>query len=163
MYNKIRNPETNRNVSIFSKKGQTILLNFITKSQTMQGGGINDTQTGAKELTIDTMKSKVFANNGEKWFVKFYAPWCGHCNSMEDDWNKAANSTYLKTHNVHLGSFNMDISDHKTFAEKHQLNIRGFPTLKLFENENSPVIEFNRNQRNTSEFINFVKQTLEKE
>ena len=29
MYNKILNPETNRKVSIFSKKGKEILMNFI--------------------------------------------------------------------------------------------------------------------------------------
>jgi len=37
-------------------------------------------------LTDDNFEELV-DNSNESWFVEFYAPWCGHCKSLEPEWN----------------------------------------------------------------------------
>ena len=57
--------------------------------------------------------------------VKYYAPWCGHCKSMAEDFKKAA--TELKGKAVLA---DVDATVEKELAQEY--GIRGFPTLKLF-------------------------------
>lgn len=66
------------------------------------------------------------------WLVEFYAPWCGHCQSLAPAWKKAA--TALKGV-VNVGA--VDADSHKQLAG--QYGVTGFPTIKIFgANKNSP-------------------------
>ncbi|XP_061742379.1 protein disulfide-isomerase A6-like [Nerophis ophidion] len=66
------------------------------------------------------------------WLVEFYAPWCGHCQSLTPDWKKAA--TALKGI-VKVGA--VDADQHKSLGG--QYGVRGFPTIKVFgANKNKP-------------------------
>ncbi|KAF7230700.1 protein disulfide-isomerase A6 isoform X2 [Nothobranchius furzeri] len=66
------------------------------------------------------------------WLVEFYAPWCGHCQSLAPEWKKAA--TALKGI-VKVGA--VDADQHKSLGG--QYGVRGFPTIKIFgANKNKP-------------------------
>lgn len=41
------------------------------------------------ELTDDDF-DEVVMNSQDAWFVKFYAPWCGHCKKLAPIWNEVA-------------------------------------------------------------------------
>jgi len=58
------------------------------------------------------------------WFVKFYAPWCGHCKQLEPVWAELA--TRLKGA-AHVAK--VDATKERWLAD--QWDIEGFPTLKL--------------------------------
>jgi len=58
--------------------------------------------------------------------VEFYAPWCGHCKSLAPNYGLAA--TQLKGEGVVLGKLDA------TVHQGHGVEIRGYPTLKIYRN-----------------------------
>ncbi len=65
------------------------------------------------------MKSK------DMWLIEFYAPWCGHCKSLEPHWNKAASELKGK---VKLGK--LDATVNKKISDRYR--VQGYPTIKIF-------------------------------
>jgi protein disulfide-isomerase A1 len=61
-------------------------------------------------------------------FVKFYAPWCGHCKTMAAGYSKLAKR--MKTEENGIPIAKVDATVENTLAE--QFGVKGFPTLKFF-------------------------------
>ncbi|XP_011160406.1 protein disulfide-isomerase A6 homolog [Solenopsis invicta] len=70
-------------------------------------------------------------NSDHIWIVEFYAPWCGHCQQLTPEYDKAA--TALKGV-VKVGAVNAD--EHKSLGSKY--GVRGFPTIKIFGLDKKP-------------------------
>ncbi len=75
-----------------------------------------------------------FLAQNEFVFVKFYAPWCGHCKKMAPGYAKLGKRMLDENSNVKIAK--LDATIHKEAATKHK--VQGFPTLKFFIN-GSPV------------------------
>ncbi|SPP79392.1 protein disulfide-isomerase A6 homolog [Drosophila guanche] len=90
---------------------------------------------GVVELTPSNFDREVLQDDAV-WIVEFYAPWCGHCQSLVPEYKKLAKA--LKGV-VKVGSVNAD-SDNTLSG---QFGVRGFPTIKIFgSNKRSPT-DFN--------------------
>lgn len=82
------------------------------------------------DLTPSNFDSLV-VNSDNIWVVEFYAPWCGHCQQLIPEYDKAA--TALKGV-VKVGAVNVD--EHKSLGSKY--GITGFPKIKIFGLESKP-------------------------
>lgn len=93
--------------------------------------GMYPSSSNVIDLTPNNF-DKLVINSDEVWIVEFYAPWCGHCQQLVPEYQKAA--TALKGA-VKVGAVNAD--DHKELGGRY--GVRGFPTIKIFgANKNKP-------------------------
>merc|ERR1712051_848689 len=64
-------------------------------------------------------------------FVKFYAPWCGHCKRLAPTWEKLAEK-FKDNENVVIGHVDCTAGDnaHRALCDSNGVN--GFPTLLIY-------------------------------
>ena len=81
-------------------------------------------------LTAETFSQQIslipskFAGAG--WFVKFYAPWCSHCQHMADAWTELAREMKGK---LNIGEVNCE-AESKLCKD---VKLRGYPSLIFFK------------------------------
>ena len=91
------------------------------------------------ELTPETF-DKTVVQSSERWFVMFYAPWCGHCKKLKPIFHEAAAKLGNK---LRFGK--VDASKHDDL--KKRFDVSGYPTLKLFENGVAKAYKGKRTRR----------------
>merc|ERR550514_935243 len=64
-----------------------------------------------------------------KWFVKFFAPWCTHCQKIAPIWEKLADLAANKEWPAKVAE--VDCTSNKDICEKYQ--VKGYPTLLWIE------------------------------
>eukprot|EP00040_Diaphanoeca_grandis_P023494 m.127848 g.127848 ORF g.127848 m.127848 type:complete len:377 (-) comp29300_c0_seq2:134-1264(-) len=109
--------------------------------------------------TIDgltTLTDASFSSATKKGFafVKFFAPWCGHCKRMQPAWVELA-SDYESNPSVVIGE--MDCTLHKDVCKNE--NVKGYPTLLTF-NDGKRAAKY-AGAREVAAFRSFVEMQLE--
>ena len=61
------------------------------------------------------------------WFVKFYAPWCGHCKSLAPTW-----SEFKRLHYDDLNVAKVDCTSSEGSPLCSMMEVRGYPSLLFF-------------------------------
>lgn len=86
-------------------------------------------------------------------FVDFFAPWCGHCKSLEPEYAIVADS-FLKLSSQAIVA-SVDADEHKSLAGRFE--VRGFPTLLWFP-AGSQTPEKYSGGRSAADIVSFINE-----
>jgi len=103
-------------------------------------------ENGLHVLTADS-----FADSTSKGdtFVKFYAPWCGHCQKLAPVWDELA-KVFEKDEQVKVAK--VDCTKHQSVCQEQE--VRGYPTLAYFSS--GKKVETYKGARTLAELKDFV-------
>lgn len=77
------------------------------------------------KLTRDNFEEKV--GDGKVYFIKFFAPWCGHCKRLAPTWEELAKDLQ---DNSDVAIAHVDCTIHRDICT--QAEVKGYPTLKAY-------------------------------
>lgn len=100
-------------------------------------------------LNAETFQSLVTMTQ-EPWFIKFYAPWCHHCQAMAPTWVQVAKEMEGK---LNVGEVNCE-------AEKRlckDARLRGYPTILFFRGGERSEYE---GLRGIGDFIHYANKAV---
>jgi protein disulfide-isomerase-like protein len=108
----------------------------------------------AKVIDLNPTNWETYIEKSEKpAFVKFFAPWCGHCKKMKPDWDKLG-ELFRDDANVLIGDVDCT-GNSKSLCEKY--NVKGYPTLKTFWKTASDDYSGGRGFEELKEFASNLK------
>ncbi|XP_023229133.1 thioredoxin domain-containing protein 5-like [Centruroides sculpturatus] len=111
---------------------------YVSKMKEQEFGNNKDSVEGAipesvsrPEMAIIQLTENDFEETIETGvtFVKFFAPWCGHCRNLEPTWNHLGQKFSM---NDRIKIAKVDCTLHENLCSKHKVD--GYPTLLLFRN-----------------------------
>ncbi|KAE9972411.1 hypothetical protein BLS_004039 [Venturia inaequalis] len=101
-------------------------------------------------LTAESFQ-KLVTTTRDPWFIKFYAPWCGHCQAMAPGWASMAREMQGS---LNIGEVNCDIE--KRLCK--DVRAKGYPTLLFFRG--GERVEYN-GLRGVGDLIAFSKKAID--
>ncbi|KAI0010016.1 thioredoxin-like protein [Xylariaceae sp. FL0662B] len=101
-------------------------------------------------LTADSFQSLVTMTQ-EPWFIKFYAPWCHHCQAMASNWQQLAKEMKGK---LNIGEVNCDAESRLC----KDVRLRGYPTILFFRG--GERVEYD-GLRGLGDFIHYAEKALD--
>lgn len=94
--------------------------------------------------------------DGKLYFVKFYAPWCGHCKKLAPAWSELGKSF---DNDSAVVIAHVDCTKAKTVCSNAKIG--GYPTLKLFyDGEEQEAYRGGRDLPAMKDFLSKQKLTL---
>ena len=111
----------------------------------------------SEEAQVDNglwvLNEKSFAKAVEKgdFFIKFYAPWCGHCQKMAPAWADLAKAN---ENNAKVKIAKIDCTQAQSICQSNQ--VRGYPTLHYFRD--GKIHETYKGGRDLSALKDFIAE-----
>ena len=93
---------------------------------------------------------KIVKDETKDVFVKYYAPWCGHCKKLIEPWTELA-TKMAEFPNVVIGKFDA------TANEAEGVEVRGYPTLIFYPKDNKEGVSYD-GERDVASFEAWLKE-----
>jgi protein disulfide-isomerase len=87
----------------------------------------------------------------DPWFIKFYAPWCGHCQAMAPIWTQLGKELKGK---LNVGEVNCDVESRLC----KDVRLRGYPTILFFRG--GERVEYT-GLRGLGDFVSYTNKAIE--
>lgn len=94
---------------------------------------------------------KLVTTTHDPWFIKFYAPWCHHCQALAPNWHQMARELQGK---LNVGEVNCD-AEARLCKDVH---VRGYPTIHFFRG--GERVEYD-GLRGLGDLISYAKKALD--
>jgi protein disulfide-isomerase len=101
-------------------------------------------------LTAETFQSVVTMTQ-DPWFIKFYAPWCSHCQAMAPNWVQLAKEMKGR---LNIGEVNCDVE--KRLCK--DVKLHGYPTILFFRG--GERVEYD-GLRGLGDFISYANKAID--
>ncbi|CCF45592.1 thioredoxin [Colletotrichum higginsianum] len=101
-------------------------------------------------LTAEKFQSLVTMTQ-EPWFVKFYAPWCHHCQAMAPNWQQLAKEMKGR---LNVGEVNCDVETRLC----KDVRLRGYPTILFFKGGERVEYE---GLRGLGDFVHYAEKAID--
>merc|ERR1712189_59921 len=88
---------------------------------------------------------------GDLTFVKFFAPWCGHCRSLAPTWDLLSTKFAGKVKIAEV-----DCTQNQSLCKRYRID--GYPTLILFK-DGKPIHEY-QGGRDIKTLTNFIEKKM---
>ncbi|KAF2877486.1 thioredoxin-like protein [Massariosphaeria phaeospora] len=122
----------------------------VTKAEPVKATSTANPSGIVEPLTAEKFQTLV-TNTLDPWFVKFYAPWCHHCQAMAPNWSQMAREMRGK---LNVGEVNCDV-EKRLCKEAH---VKGYPTILFFRG--GERVEYN-GLRGLGDFLDYAQKVAE--
>mmetsp|Transcript_12890 Transcript_12890/g.21047 ORF Transcript_12890/g.21047 Transcript_12890/m.21047 type:complete len:211 (+) Transcript_12890:30-662(+) len=107
------------------------------------------------ELNPKTFEEAIHNKNA---FVKFYAPWCGHCKSLAPTWDELADS-FAASPSLVIGSVDCTAGDNEELCSGY--GVQGYPTIKYFKDYDTEGMDY-AGGRDLESLVTFAGDELDR-
>ncbi|KAL2504688.1 Protein disulfide isomerase-like 1-2 [Abeliophyllum distichum] len=114
-------------------------------------------EEGEKVLTLDHSNFSETVSKHNFVVVEFYAPWCGHCQALAPEYEKAA--SILSSHDPPIVLAKVDANDESNRELASEFEIQGFPTIKILRNGGKNIQEY-KGPREADGIVDFLKKQV---
>eukprot|EP01062_Namystynia_karyoxenos_P009955 TRINITY_DN1351_c0_g3_i1.p1 TRINITY_DN1351_c0_g3~~TRINITY_DN1351_c0_g3_i1.p1 ORF type:complete len:224 (+),score=124.23 TRINITY_DN1351_c0_g3_i1:89-673(+) len=97
-------------------------------------------------------------NSGKNAFIKYFAPWCGHCKRMKPDWDKLMGE-FETSSSVIVADVDCTSDGGKPICDEK--GVQGFPTIKYYKDGDTKGADYNGG-REFDALLKFTKESLER-
>ena len=94
---------------------------------------------------------KLVTNTQDPWFVKFYAPWCHHCQALAPSWLQMSKELQGK---LNIGEVNCDAEPRLC----KDVRVKGYPTIHFFRG--GERVEYD-GLRGLGDLVSYAKKALD--
>ena len=101
-------------------------------------------------LTAESFQNLVTTTQ-DPWFIKFYAPWCHHCQAMAPNWAEVGRDMKTK---LNIGEVNCDVQSRLC----KDVRLKGYPTILFFKG--GERVEYD-GLRGVGDLLNFANKATD--
>jgi len=117
---------------------------------------IPETNDGPVKVIVTKSLEEIITNPHTNVFIKFYAPWCGHCKTIAPIWQELGEK-FAGNEKVVIGEIDAIAN---ALPYKFASSVQGFPTFILYTTQNKEGILY-QGERTVDDFTQFVNSNLQ--